>query len=425
MFGIARLNTLAKAAAVAAESYFILTNTDATFFNNRFSIDVDASKNIFLEGWPSDAEVFKINEAGAYVWQKSFTSLLSQRNILCDASGNAIITGHIATATTSMGLLSLSAASGTQVFATARQPTVANNLSSNSSTGRLVLKDSAGNFYSILPDSTNFRIVITKFNSSGTYVSNLAFTMNANTTLAWTVSSCCMDSSNNLYLFATFSSGGVPDGYIAKINTSTMTLTWTFGNGSNSFAGSAGMAADSAGNIYIRRNRWIQKINSSGTQVWQRQIGVIVGNDDAGGLALDIDSSDNIYVGFIFSNKNFILKVNSSGNVVYSRSFSTNTSSGGNLALLIRNGSMYLATRGQVVSTTTGMVIAKLPIDGTLTGTYNTTLVYEAAAIALTTTGPFVQTSVSNTVTTFTMNAATLTTTISNATRTANTKTAI
>lgn len=413
--GAFKLTTISAAAAAAAESYFILTSTDSLFYDNRYSVDVDADKNIYLGGFPSDFEAFKISETGTFTWQKSIGGgIVSGRNIFVDGT-KVLIAGHDNTAPNSQYLLGINSSDGTSNFSTRRQPPSGSNINSSNSSGKNTFKDSSGNYYTIGIDNTLYRIVVCKFSSTGAFTSSLHFTINGNTEFAWQIPASTMDSTNNLHLFCY--TGADQVGYLVKINVSTMTITWAFSNGSNSFSSAAGMAIDSSGNIYLRRNRWIQKFDSSGTQVWQKQISLVVGNDDASALALSIDSSNNIYVGFIFSNKNHILKVDSSGAVVWSRSFTTNNSSNGNISLLIRNGQIYFAGRGQVSGATTGMWIAKLPTDGSKTGTYSTTLVYASESVTLSSAGPFSQTSVATTTTARTMTSQTYTPTIANAGR--------
>lgn len=422
--GAWKLNSISAAASAAAESYFILTSTDSLFYDNRYSIDVDTNKNIYLGGYPSDFEAFKISETGSFTWQKAISSsMVSGRNIFVDGS-KVLIAGHDNTAPNSLYLLGLNSSDGTSNFSTRRQPPSGSSMSSSSCAGKNTYKDSSGNYYTVSVDTLLYRIVVSKFSSTGSFTSSLHFTIDGNTTNAWQVTSGAMDSTNNLHLLCYRASTQV--GYLVKIDVSAMTITWAFSNSSSSFASSSGMAIDSSGNIYLRRNRWLQKFDSSGTQQWQREISVAVGNDDSTAESLDIDSSNNIYVGFVYLNKNHILKVDSSGNVVWSRSFSTNNSSNGNLAVRIKNGQIYFAGRGQVSGTTTGMWIAKLPTDGTKTGTYATTLVYATESITLSSAGPFSQTSVSTTTTARTMTSQTITPTISNAGRGAGfTKTTI
>jgi hypothetical protein len=424
-----RLNTLSRRMA-AADSYFILTNTTNPFDDERSSIDVDSSRNIYLSN-SFEPNMFKISETGSIIWQKTTSNMFASRNVLVDTSGNALVVGHDNSNPGSAYLLRLNSNDGSTNFSVRRQMnnfSIDSNfaswgLNSNTGTGRNALKDSAGNVYTIhfADRSGNNRINVAKFNSSGLFQSNLLFTLDSGAnnvnTASWQVTSSAMDASDNLHLFCNYNYGSGVRGYIVKINTSTMAITWSFFNGDNLFAGSQGMAVDSSGNVYVRRRRWIQKINSSGSQVWQKQISIDPGNDDVS-HALDVDSSGNVYVAFIVSNKNHILKLDTNGNIIFSRSFSTNNSNSGNTGLIIRNNSIYLSGRGQVSGTTNGMFIAKLPLDGTLTGTYNSTLVYQNESVTLSNAGPFSQTSVNNTVNSVSMTNVTFNPTVTNTTRT-------
>ena len=143
-------------------------------------------------------------------------------------------------------------------------------------------------------------------------------------------------------------------------------------------------AIDSADNVYMfgytgstgagRNDFLLAKYNSAGTIQWQRILG---GSSDEEGYSVAIDSADNVYVlGRTDStgagNHDFLLaKYNSAGTIQWQRvlggasieeGYSVAIDSADNVCML-----------GKTTSTGAGssdFLLAKLPNDGSLTGTY-------------------------------------------------------
>jgi hypothetical protein len=162
-------------------------------------------------------------------------------------------------------------------------------------------------------------------------------------------------------------------------------------NGTFNNSGSGSSVADSAGNFYIKTANntntavMVVKVNSSGSVVWGRLISYPVSGYGAswpsGNGILATDSSNNIYL-LHHSNSaeggGCVVKLDSNGNTLWKRRlFVTNFGSGGgtytySLSVDSTNGLMYLA--GQTIfGSPYGNVgwVFKLPVDGSKTGTYD------------------------------------------------------
>ena len=264
--------------------------------------------------------------------------------------------------------------------------------------------DSSANFY--LCGSTGFSGVGTfgKFNSSGS--SQWAKTMNqisgGGTGFFWTCGG--VDSSGNVYVCGTQPRSGYR-GAVAKYNSSG-TNQWTKwlyeGNSNNSFLQ---VKCDSSGNPYIVGNMaasggknlaYVAKLNPSNGDVTWDYVHCKVGDEGEGGFqSIDFDSSGNVYVagtvredkypsGAFWQNyRNYgaYVKLNSSGVVQWQRGLSHST------GLSAQNGKTFssiaidsnddmILTSAQSDSSAgaqgTRFYVARLPNDGSLTGSYGT-----------------------------------------------------
>lgn len=154
-----------------------------------------------------------------------------------------------------------------------------------------------------------------------------------------------VDSSGNIYVLGRTNNVGAGsyDIYLAKFNSSNV-LQWqrAFGTTGNEYLGDA--VLDSSGNIYIHLNYIngaiyngvFAKYDSSGTVVWQNRIY----NSSSYSVSITgpmaVDSSNNIFVPYTIGTGGgqsyvaAIAKYNSSGTLVWSTSYGTNTTSNPN-----------------------------------------------------------------------------------------------
>ena len=197
--------------------------------------------------------------------------------------------------------------------------------------------------------------------------------------------SVAIDSADNVYVFGHTRSAGAGnhDFLLAKYN-SGGTIQWQRVLGGSGFDTGYSVAIDSADNVYVLGRTdstgagsydfLLAKYNSAGTIQWQRILG---GSSDEEGYSVAIDSADNVYVlGRTDStgagNHDFLLaKYNSAGTIQWQRvlggasieeGYSVAIDSADNVCML-----------GKTTSTGAGssdFLLAKLPNDGSLTGTY-------------------------------------------------------
>lgn len=145
---------------------------------------------------------------------------------------------------------------------------------------------------------------------------------------------------------------------------------------------------DSDGNLYailyIRvgtqggRDIALLKFDTSGNLTWQRAIGSATGDEPS---TIAIDSSNNIYIGGFSGDNSFLVSYDSSGNVRWQRSITGMERITG--MDISSDGSMLLY--GPLFEGTDRVTLAKLPSDGSLTGTYTDgTVTYTYSAASLT-----------------------------------------
>jgi len=162
-------------------------------------------------------------------------------------------------------------------------------------------------------------------------------------------------------------------------------------NGTFNSGGAGGSVADSAGNFYIKTSDnsgsvMIVKVDSSGAIVWGRKIfyptsGGKGASWTSGNGVLTTDSSDNVYLLHSSNTPDMsgcVVKYNSSGTLQWKRRlYMTSYASGGGLSAYgisvdSTNDLMYLC--GQTIfGSPYGNVgwVFKLPVDGSKTGTYD------------------------------------------------------
>jgi uncharacterized delta-60 repeat protein len=329
--------------------------------NVGYGVAADSSGNMSLcgvSGAPQDIQVAKYNTSGTIQWQRKLNEGSSDygRAVATDSSGNMYICGD--TQNNQIQIVKYNT-SGTLQW---------KNVLYNSyvARGYGIAVDSSGNVYVCgLFDylGGGYRLAVAKYNTSGTLQWNY-FIDDSGTGGGYGVA---VDSSANVYVCG-YSSDSL---YTAKFNTSG-TLQWQKRLGSSA-AANYGVAVDSSGNVYVcgyaypsGSNLYISKYNTSGTLQWQRSLGTSF----TYGFAVAVDSSANVYV-CGYSSANFqIAKYNTSGTIQWQRSLSGSNSMAGQSIAIDSFGSMYITGLLNDSSLGNRFFFAKLPGDGSLTGTY-------------------------------------------------------
>jgi uncharacterized delta-60 repeat protein len=354
-----------------------------------YGIAVDSSNNCYVAGLTdsagagsNDVLITKYNTSGTIQWQRTLgnTNTEAGSGIAVDSSGNCYVAGY--TNSTGAGstdvLITKYNTSGTIQWQRVLGGT-------SSEYGNGIAVDSSGNCYVVgYTDSAGAGfedVLIAKYNTSGTIQWQRTLG-GASPDYGFGIA---VDSSGDCYVAGRTNSAGAgsTDVLIAKYNTSG-TIQWqrTLGGASTDIG--FGIAVDSSGNCYVAgrtdstgagsNDVLITKYNTSGTIQWQRTLG---GSGFEGCNGIAVDSSGNCYVAGrtdstgAGSNDVLIAKYNTSGTIQWQRTLGGASSDLGYSIAVDSSNNCYVT--GQTNSTgagSTDVLIAKLPGDGSLTGTY-------------------------------------------------------
>jgi len=401
------LGILNSQAAGAVETYFLSVIGGAgTDIGN--SIGVGASSKIFVSGRTdstgaggTDAYLAKYDDSQTLAWQRVLggASTDISEALDFDSAGNIYFAGY--TSSDGQGsddwLFAKYNSSGTIQF----QKTLGGG---NFDRAESVHVDSSDNVFIVgrtrsAGQGNDDRLVV-KYDTSGT-VQWQRILGNADADRALGISS---DSSDNIYVVGSTASTGAgsTDSLLVKYDTSGTVQWQRVLGGASSETGNA-VVVDSSDNIYIsgftsstgtgELDLLVAKYNSSGTLQWQKALG---GTGSDQGISITVDSSDNIYLlgqttgaTGTASNKFAIAKYNSSGTIQWQRKLGGTGSDQGISITVDSSDNIYAI--GQTDSTGAGgtdILIAKVPNDGSLLGTYSldgNNIVYEASSLTSTT----------------------------------------
>ena len=384
--------------------YFIgYTICDNNTLGNVSSIDSDG--NMYVIGstnasTSSAMQVLKFDNKGDLQWQKEIGASDDRGlAVTTDSSGNVYVCGR-------------TFVSGAPNFLTIKLN------SSGVSQWQKALSDvifvtdvkiDSGNNVIVVGAGTSDNTQIAKYNSSGTLqwqkqLQGSSYNLGDN--------EVAIDSSNNIYISGTMFEGGYFYSIVAKYNSSG-TLQWQnkFGGSSKNQYGSS-IATDASGNVVIcgftdstgTAEFLIYKLNSSGTLQWQKTFGDVY--DQGYGVATD--SSDNVYIigiGYYATNNFTFAKFDSSGTIQWQRQLGGSSSEIGKSIRVASDGAIYVCGYTQS-GTFKGFMYARLPNDGSLTGTYTVdsrSISYATSSFTVTTPSLTNSTSTkSDTTTTFT-----------------------
>ena len=273
-----------------------------------YGMAVDSSGNVYVTGGISsqgagneDVLIAKYDTSGTLLWQRVLGGASSDYGlgIAVDSSGNVYVTGYTQSQGAGSGdvLIAKYNTSGTIQW----QRTLGG---ANIDYGYGIAVDSSGNVYvtgnTASQGAGSLDVLIAKYNTSGT-IQWQRVLGGASSDVG---NGIAVDSSGNVYIIgSTFSQGaGNGDVLIAKYNTSG-TIQWqrTLGGASSDYG--YGIAVDSSGNVYVTgstfsqgaggRDVLIAKYDTSGTIQWQRTLG---GASSDGGYGIAVDSFGNVYV---------------------------------------------------------------------------------------------------------------------------------
>lgn len=349
--------------------YWIATSTLTSVDSYATSgIVTDSSKNVYVVGTRDSNNamiVIKYNSSGVVQWQKEYNAAGPTVGQSCaiDSAGNLLVALYYNPGCGIQGGLIKIDSSGTLVWQRA----------TSSGFGNGVGVDSSDNVYLFLQSSG---LYVIKYNSSGTIQwQNFLTYSTSSEVLNGTV-----DSSGNSYLCGTLTdaSGNLQLMFSRRDSSGAVNLQRRLSvTGFTSYGRE--VAISSGGNIYVvgysnpssvfQLN--LAKYNSSGTLQWQRSLSSGVA---AYGFSVALDSSENVYIcgqAYITNNEIIIAKYNTSGTIQWQRYLSSTLPEGGKGISVDSNNNIYIFGQSSAASPTArGFIVAKLPSDGSKTGTY-------------------------------------------------------
>jgi hypothetical protein len=227
--------------------------------------------------------------------------------------------------------------------------------------------DSSGNAY--VGGYTGSTAVLAKYNTSGAIQWQRTLDISGQTDYGYSLTA---DSSGNSYITGQSVNGSQTSMFLAKYDTSgaiqwqrflTLTAGGSYGQG---------IAVDSSGNVYVTGYDTFNstsiitaKYNSSGTIQWQRRLDTSGGDDI--GYGITTDSSGNVYItGNSFSNNILVAKYDTSGTLQWQRELSAGGAFYGRSIAVDSSGNVYITGRGLGGSNVYGAVVAKYNSSGTI-----------------------------------------------------------
>jgi hypothetical protein len=354
--------------------------------------------------------ISKFNTSGTLQWQRTIygdsSSIDAAYFIALDLSGNVYVLG----ATGSNNIIVKYNTSGTLQWQRILPGCYLGGIAA----------DYSGNVYVAGPKGTdNF---ILKYDTLGNLLWQRTLTNNQNSS-----ASIAVDYSGNVYITGYINLNG-QDFLIAKYDNNGNIL-WQRILGTGSYENATSIAVDLSGNVYVcgnnSNNVIIAKYDTLGNIQWSREV---AGSGISYGYGISVDLSGNVYVcGKTYNTTSsvdnlLIVKYDTLGNLLWQRTLSTNVNITGQSIATDSSGSIHIC--GSITmfgGAAQDFIIAKLPMDGSLTATYSISgytfdpIVYAASSLSNT------SSLVSNSTSTLSNSASTIANSASTLSNTAST----
>lgn len=367
--------------------------------NNGRGVTVDSAGNVYSTGFTTNsftgeetARVFKTDKNGVVVWQQNLGvggNAEQGRKLILDSAGNVYV-----------GISDANASDLTVVkFNNSGVIQWQNKLdSSGGAELNDITLDTSGNVYIVGRDAAGpaLYIVVAAYNNAGA--------------LLWQrqidnpPSNCyghglIVDSAGNLLVTGRDAANNYM--FAAKLNAATGVITWQqyIGDGIQITRGynvaTSGTDLYVAGSAFIAGlfNGLIVKLDTSGALIWQKTYGDALSGLDMEAQSVTVDPSGNVYMTVNktvppFGNVFYVVKLSSAGTLLWEREFSSPAGNFEAYDVFYKTGFLYIAGTAPNGSGFDTSFLAKLPDDGSGTGSYvlnGATVNYQASSLGLAT----------------------------------------
>jgi uncharacterized delta-60 repeat protein len=378
--------------ALPPETYWINTIGSSNGADEGLGVAVDSNGNVITVGYArapatdtQDIFVVKYNKDGAIQWQRAIGTIVSTTEaaygVATDSAGNIYVIGNVNDGSgylEDVVLIKLNA-SGTSQWQRVMR-------GFNGDRGYGVAVDASNNVYVCGYGDDITTAQYAKYDSTGTIV----WKYKLSTTYA-AFYSMTVDSSGNLYMVGRHSAEAV----VVKTDTNG-NVQWqtVIGNQDIGLDFCQGVGVDAAGNVYVSgyQNRttsgtwdaFVLKLNGSGVVQWQRRIG---GAGDDRGTDLAVSSAGDAYMvaravsGATGAADIVIVKYDTTGALQWQRRLAGAAGDYGyGIALGAQDSVIVAATQNSQTQGSFDILTAKLPGDGSKTGTYGN-FTYSASSL--------------------------------------------
>ena len=368
------------------------TGTDASTNNTARTVAVDTNFNVYVFGGRNSGgsgdnfQLAKYDTSGSIQFQKKLSGATSSdkgNDMALDSSGNVYVVGSSNDGPSNNFQIAKYNSSGAVQWQRRFGDESSNDI------GFGISLDSSNNVYvtgvQTYNGGGNVCPQIAKYDSSGAIQWQRRLSPATGDDFFYGVAA-----GSSIYACGYSQAVGTNNLLLVKYNTSG-TLQWQKILGGANAEFGYGVAIDSSGNVFVsgqtnvsgNYDMLIAKYDSSGTVIWQRKLGDSAVDSVYGSHSIALDSSNNAYV--CWSNGSDLLqlaKYNSSGSIQWQRKISGNGNCQGFSVAIDSTGNMYIS--GYIEIASRYFLFAKLPSDGSLTGTYSfgdASLTYAASSL--------------------------------------------
>jgi hypothetical protein len=415
-FTVRATNSVGQGAASAASNsitttaaFWVVQTTGLQSYERPTTLLVDTSGNTYVTGRASSSAdttgfgyLAKFNSSGVVQWQRTLK-----------VSGQRTIGSGMAFDTSQNIWVTVGANDGVKYimkFDTSGNQLIQSKLGAGEkAVAEYITLDSSNNIYTIgrgTDTSSRVGIAVLKLDSSASSITAQKTLAGNGTGLTNSARAIALDSSGNIYCNFRFRVNSVDIATVCKLD-SALAIQWkTYSRTDDPYYQPSGVqdgasVTDSSGNTYMVHsqnqfsfggsfvyNMVVTKIDSSGAVSWTTRLGTA--RDSQGyGVALD-NTASNVYV--FASNspasgpgRGYIIKFNSSGTLQWQRYQNFNAQGTSTWVGKVDSVAVYSSSTANA-SGPSYVGLTKLPVDGSLTGSY-TNYTYTAGDLS-TTTGP-------------------------------------